>query len=209
MLARVPVALLRWGCLMREDREYITLLIAGLGGSERCKKAAGIFAALLVCLVALNLVKSFIQPASALGAGIGFPLVGNLYGDDTAYYCARYGVHDSSVAVLCQAPAMAEDSAASSQSYTAAAGLGCRTYDAIFRQYSWNASLAEAICQAESGGNPQAVSSTNDYGLMQLHNMAIFDPYQNIAAAYRRYQEQGWGAWTSYRTGAYERFTRI
>lgn len=106
---------------------------------------------------------------------------------------------------MCQVPVFAV--AASTQvNPGSSGGSGCRAYDVLFRQYDWNATTAEAICQAESGGRPNAVSLTHDYGLMQLHNMAIFDPAQNIAMAYWKYQEQGWGAWTTYNTGAYARF---
>lgn len=83
---------------------------------------------------------------------------------------------------------------------------GCSTYDSLFRQYAWNVQVAEAICQAESGGNPYAVSSTNDFGLMQLHDEEIFNPSANIAGAYQKYLAQGWEAWTTYNTGAYQRF---
>lgn len=85
---------------------------------------------------------------------------------------------------------------------------GCSTYDSIFRQYAWNVRIAEAICEAESSGNPYATSSPNydglrDYGLMQIHGEAIYDPSANIARAHQKYLTQGWGAWTSYNTDAY------
>lgn len=80
---------------------------------------------------------------------------------------------------------------------------GCNNYTSTFEQYDWNVNIALAICQAESNGNVYAVSETNDYGLMQLHNQAIFNPYSNIAAGYKIYLEQGWQAWTTYNTGAY------
>lgn len=90
---------------------------------------------------------------------------------------------------------------------------GCSTYDSIFRLYAWNVSVAEAICEAESGGNPYAVSNpslnydgVSDYGLMQIHGEDIIDPSANIARAHQKYISQGWRAWTTYRTGAYISF---
>lgn len=101
------------------------------------------------------------------------------------------------------------------QPVTAAAATyasGCLTYDSLFRQYDWNVNVAEAICQAESGGNPYAYSSTADAGLMQIHDglylygSQIYNPSFNIAKAYDKYLKQGWGAWTTYNTGAYARY---
>jgi soluble lytic murein transglycosylase-like protein len=85
---------------------------------------------------------------------------------------------------------------------------GCSSYRQYFNQYSWNVNVAEAICEAESRGNPNAISPINydglrDYGLMQLHGEPILDPASNIAAAYHKYQVQGWEAWTTYNKGIY------
>lgn len=161
---------------------------------------------LLIGLVVLALyVQSFIQPANAQAAAYAFPL-GSFYGDANALYCARYGTRGATVAATCHASGTVANFAAAQSQNAGRAASGCRTYDALFRQYDWNVSVAEAICQAESGGNPSAISRTNDYGLMQLHNLAIFDPAQNIAIAYIKYQTQGWRAWTAYNTGAYSRF---
>jgi soluble lytic murein transglycosylase-like protein len=83
---------------------------------------------------------------------------------------------------------------------------GCSTYDSTFRLYAWNVAVAEAICQAESSGDPYAHSWTDDYGLMQLHDEEIYNPWSNIAGAYRKYLAQGWEAWTTYNTGAYKKY---
>lgn len=93
-----------------------------------------------------------------------------------------------------------------SQPVTPTYANGCSTYDSIFRQYAWNVTVAEAICMAESGGSVYAVSSTDDYGLMQLHDEEIFNPSANIAGAYQKYLSQGWEAWTTYNTGAYYKY---
>ena len=90
---------------------------------------------------------------------------------------------------------------------------GCSTYRSTFAQYAWDIDVALAICQAESGGNPYSVSPAYmnfdgcpDYGLMQIHCQQVFDPGQNIAIAYHKYQSQGWGAWSTYLNGKYARF---
>lgn len=90
---------------------------------------------------------------------------------------------------------------------------GCSTYDSLFRQYAWDARVAEAICVAESGGNPYAVSNprlnydgVSDYGLMQIHGEEILNPSANIARAHQKYVIQGWHAWSTYTSGAYLRF---
>lgn len=90
----------------------------------------------------------------------------------------------------------------------------CTQYASIFEQYSWNAQIAMAICQAESGGNPNPPSNAainydgvSDYGLMQLHGIDITDPAANIAYAYyHKYLTQGWGAWSTYSSGEYLKF---
>lgn len=84
----------------------------------------------------------------------------------------------------------------------------CSSYIPAFRQYNWNVNVAVAICEAESRGNPNAISPINydglrDYGLMQLHGEPILNPARNIAAAYVKYQTQGWEAWTTYNSGRY------
>lgn len=92
------------------------------------------------------------------------------------------------------------------------ASFSCENYKSYFEQYSWNASTAMAICQAESSGDPSAVGCHNydrvcDYGLMQLHGIDILDAAQNIAYAYyHKYLTQGWGAWSTYNSGAYYKY---
>lgn len=161
---------------------------------------------LCFCLISGTLLKAFIQPTVAADTTSAHT-INSFFGDDTAYYCAHYGVEHASIDSLCQTTAMAAAPiAAAIELETAKYTNDCSSYDPLFRQYDWNVATAEAICQAESGGNPNAISSTNDYGLMQLHNLPLFDPAQNIAAAYQKYQLQGWGAWTTYNTGRYLAF---
>lgn len=85
---------------------------------------------------------------------------------------------------------------------------GCAQYRSLVAQYNWNVNTMMAIMRAESGCNPNEISPVDydgerDYGLLQLHNMDILNPSQNIAAAYHKWTIQGYGAWTSYNTGFY------
>ncbi len=59
------------------------------------------------------------------------------------------------------------------------------------------------IIECESKGNPNAISRTNDHGLMQIHNglqiygTRIYDPEFNIQIAYNNYYtKRGWKPWT-------------
>lgn len=88
---------------------------------------------------------------------------------------------------------------------------GCQSYRYLVEQYDWNVQVMAAVMRAESGCNPNAVSPVNydgvrDYGLMQLHGQYILDPSQNVAAAYRLWQVQGYHAWSAYNNGSYEQF---
>ena len=94
------------------------------------------------------------------------------------------------------------------------ASYRCEAYQSDFEQYNWNVDVAMAICQAESSGNPYAVSNADinadglpDYGLMQIHNVDIINPAANSAYAYyHKYLTQGWGAWSTYNSGKYAQF---
>jgi|GEM_PF-6423547 len=87
-------------------------------------------------------------------------------------------------------------------------------YDAYFQEYfgsSWK--IAKAIGEAESHLNPLDVSSTNDYGIMQIHNglakygPQIFDPETNIRIAAQDYWAgRGFSPWSTYKSGAYLRY---
>lgn len=90
----------------------------------------------------------------------------------------------------------------------------CETYRGLVAQYDWNVSTAMAIMQAESGC--RAITPDNsainydgvpDYGLFQLHGIAVTDPAENVRIAYAvKYKTQGWGAWSTYKNGAYLRY---
>jgi hypothetical protein len=86
--------------------------------------------------------------------------------------------------------------------------VGCERYRPLFERYDWDVRIAMAISASESGCNPNAVSPTNDHGLMQLHGVPIYDPAKNIEYAYyHKYRtERGWYHWTDYTNGKYLRY---
>jgi soluble lytic murein transglycosylase-like protein len=85
-------------------------------------------------------------------------------------------------------------------------GGNCESYRSLVSQYAWNVETALRVMQAESGCNPNALSSTSDRGLMQINwvhsakvggNLdALYDPATNVAVAYQVYQGDGWRAWS-------------
>lgn len=62
---------------------------------------------------------------------------------------------------------------------------------------------------AESGGNPDAESRTDDQGLFQIHDGystygdRVFDPSFNIQVAYGYYSRRGWEPWSTFKSGRY------
>lgn len=90
---------------------------------------------------------------------------------------------------------------------------GCDSYRKVFDSYAWNVNTAIAICKAESNGNTNAISPSQDRGLMQINAIhadmvnynlnALYNPVTNISVAYRVYLSQGWYGWTTYKDGQY------
>jgi type II secretory pathway pseudopilin PulG len=82
----------------------------------------------------------------------------------------------------------------------ASAKADCEAYRPLLEKYPWNVSIAMLVMSKESGCRANAVSRTNDHGLFQLHNQAVYDPAQNIAIAYAKYAggrvgANNWSAW--------------
>ncbi len=62
------------------------------------------------------------------------------------------------------------------------------------------ASHAACIAEHESGGNPNAISPTNDWGLWQIHDggPSMLNPAANAATAVRMSDNgRNWSAWTT------------
>jgi hypothetical protein len=61
---------------------------------------------------------------------------------------------------------------------------------------------------AESGGNPNAISPTDDFGLWQINasngSLATLNPYENARSAIvLSHDGTDWDPWTTYHIGAY------
>jgi LysM repeat protein len=68
--------------------------------------------------------------------------------------------------------------------------------------------MAAEIATAESSGNPNAISPTDDYGLWQINAsngaLATLNPYENARSAIILSDDgSNWDAWTTYTSGAY------
>jgi len=91
--------------------------------------------------------------------------------------------------------------------------------DKAIAQFAANAGFAGsdltkavAVALAESGGEPNAqhinTNGSVDRGLWQINSIHgiggnLFDPATNAAAAMTVFKQQGWGAWTTFKSGAY------
>jgi len=94
---------------------------------------------------------------------------------------------------------------------TSAGSYSCSGLESLWEQAggsSGEALMAAEIAMAESGGNPNAISPTNDYGLWQINGshgaQATLNPLGNAEAAVSiSGNGSSWGAWTTYTSGAY------
>ena len=89
---------------------------------------------------------------------------------------------------------------------------GCEQYRSLIDDYAWNVETALAICNAESGGNANAVNAGDrhetclgSYGLFQIScdwftKANLYDPATNIRLAYGKYLGSGYQPWTVCRT---------
>jgi LysM repeat protein len=88
---------------------------------------------------------------------------------------------------------------------------GCAALEQLWEQAggsSAHAFMAAEIAMAESGGNANAISPTNDFGLWQINgsngSLATLNPLQNAKSAITLSGNgTNWGAWTTYHSGAY------
>ena len=80
-----------------------------------------------------------------------------------------------------------------------------------------------AICSAESGLNPKAISRPNkdksiDWGICQINDKAhknkytdtneLLDTENNIRIAKIIKDDSGWNAWTVFKSGAYKKYIK-
>lgn len=71
-----------------------------------------------------------------------------------------------------------------------------------------DAFIAAEIATAESGGNPDAISPTDDFGLWQINGswgaMASLNPWTNVHSAITISNNgTNWSPWTTFTSGAY------
>jgi LysM repeat protein len=87
----------------------------------------------------------------------------------------------------------------------------CSGLEQLWEQAGGNSAdafMAAEISMAESGGNPNAISPTDDYGLWQINAsngaLATLNPLQNAKSAITLSADgTNWDAWTTYHSGAY------
>lgn len=96
--------------------------------------------------------------------------------------------------------------------HSAAQGhYSCSSLEQLWEQAGGSPShalMAAEIAMAESGGNPNAISPTDDFGLWQINAsngaLATLNPLQNAKSAIALSNNgTGWGPWTTYTSGAY------
>jgi hypothetical protein len=94
---------------------------------------------------------------------------------------------------------------------TSSGSYSCSGLESLWKEAggsSGEAFMAAEIAMAESGGNPNAVSPTDDFGLWQINGshgaLATLNPLGNARAAVSVSSNgSNWGAWTTYTSGAY------
>jgi len=87
----------------------------------------------------------------------------------------------------------------------------CSGLEQLWEQAGGNSAdafMAAEIAMAESSGNPNAISPTDDFGLWQINAsngaLATLNPFENAKSAIDLSDNgTNWGPWTTYTSGAY------
>ena len=87
----------------------------------------------------------------------------------------------------------------------------CSALESLWEQAGGSpahALMAAEIARAESGGNPNAISPTDDFGLWQINgvngSLATLNAYENARSAIvLSHDGTDWDPWTTYHIGAY------
>ncbi len=87
----------------------------------------------------------------------------------------------------------------------------CSSLESLWKQAGGSpahALMAAEIARAESSGNPNAISPTDDFGLWQINAsngaLATLNPYENARSAIiLSHDGANWDPWTTYHIGAY------
>ena len=109
------------------------------------------------------------------------------------------------------APASADGSGKLVTQSAAQGMYSCSGLEQIWEQEGGSpaaALMAAEIAMAESGGNPNAISPTDDFGLWQINgsngSLATLNPFQNAKSAITLSDNgTNWNPWTTYHSGAY------
>jgi hypothetical protein len=109
------------------------------------------------------------------------------------------------------APASADGSGKLVTQSAAQGMYSCSGLEQIWEQEGGSpaaALMAAEIAMAESGGNPNAISPTDDFGLWQINgsngSLATLNPFQNAKSAITLSDNgNNWNPWTTYHSGAY------
>lgn len=89
----------------------------------------------------------------------------------------------------------------------------CQAYASIWPADQQD--IAQAVCQAESGGSSGAIGDNGDsIGLWQINlpshpqytQQQLLDPSANAIAALGIWQSSGWGPWSTFNSGAYRQY---
>jgi hypothetical protein len=83
---------------------------------------------------------------------------------------------------------------------------GVEQWRPLVEVYDWDTERMLRIMRCESGGNPNAVSHTDDWGLLQLHaplwtkafgvtRQQLLEPTLNVDLAWRIWADWGYQAW--------------
>lgn len=98
-----------------------------------------------------------------------------------------------------------------------------RSVDDILRDtFKDQYNVAQAVMRAESGGNPNATHKNKngsvDRGLMQINSIhtkkvngnldSLYIVEVNVNVAKQIYDGSGWGAWSTYKNGAYKKYLK-
>ena len=104
------------------------------------------------------------------------------------------------------APAPAPAQSVTPAPQTSPTGLaGCELARSLINQYDWNKDVAYSVMMAESSCDPQATNMNDNhgacvgsFGLFQINctKGRLYDPAQNVLAAYNMYKARGsWADW--------------
>jgi soluble lytic murein transglycosylase-like protein len=128
--------------------------------------------------------------------------------------CTQLGVCEPAMIETLEQPIVTEIAAEHHHHPYRGIGAGVEQWSDLVAVYFEPADRARVLCLMgyESGGNPNALSPTQDYGLMQIHAPIwaptfgvsysdLFDPRLNLMLARRILDRQGWTAWSPYKRG--------